>query len=147
MYESNDPAASEPTLPGLCDLCGVETSPTSQAFSLVGDSSCIHPYDPDQDGERLLAACGSDHLGQLQQRYWERPFVKEELWAGKIARALRMQPDLGAEELTEAAGLSLIQIEHTLAWESERFLREQAPRGESEGPEGEEGAHSPHEPG
>ncbi|MEW2437308.1 hypothetical protein AB0952_24660 [Streptomyces caniferus] len=108
---------------------------TAQVLSLVRDSSCIHPYDPDQDGERRLTACGTEHLGELQERYRARPFVKEEVWAGKIARARHTQPDLDEEELVDMTGLNFIQIEHALAWESKCFLREQDYRHGHAGPE------------
>ncbi|MET7802498.1 hypothetical protein [Streptomyces decoyicus] len=95
----------------------------TQLSSLVPDSSFLHPYDLDFDGLRRLAACGPEHLRELEQQYHERPFVKEELWAGKVARALRNQPDLDEEELADVTGLNFIQIERSLTWESECFFR------------------------
>ncbi|KOG41258.1 hypothetical protein [Streptomyces decoyicus] len=111
MNDDDRPATT--SIPGSCDLCGAAVPPAAQLFSLVRDSSSIHPYDPDQDGGRLLAACSPGHLGELQQHYRRRPFVNEERWAGKIARALRTQPDLDEEELAQVTGLNFIQIEHT----------------------------------
>ncbi|MGX1759798.1 hypothetical protein ACWIG5_23310 [Streptomyces lydicus] len=131
--------SGEPTAtphPRVCELCGTAIHRTSQVSGRVRDSSWIHPYDSEQDGERLLAACSPGHLDQLRQRYRRRPFVKEELWAGKIDRALRAQPDLDEEELADVTGLNFIQIEHALTWESERFLEERAARGGHEGPDG-----------
>ncbi|MEW1753110.1 hypothetical protein [Streptomyces angustmyceticus] len=130
-----DDASEPPTppQPGLCDLCGLPL-PTTQVSALVRDSSAVHPYNPDHDGMRRLTACGPGHLDELRQRYQERRYTKEELWAGKIARALRLQPDLDEEELAEVTGLNFLQIERTLTWESERFLRQQAPE-DREGPE------------
>ncbi|BDH12212.1 hypothetical protein [Streptomyces hygroscopicus] len=133
MHDSVQSAAAGPD-PVLCDLCGAAAPPASQLFSLVPDSSVIHPYDPEQDGLRRLVACGPDHLGELRQQYRQRPYVKEELWAGKIARALGSQPDLDEEELAEVTGLNFLQIERTLTWESERFLSDQTPPGEHERP-------------
>ncbi|UQA96296.1 hypothetical protein [Streptomyces halobius] len=154
MYDSDESGAAEFDS-GFCDLCGAPLSPTSQMFSLVPDSSVIHPDDPDQDGQRLLAACTPEHLGELRERHRQRPYVKEELWAGKIDRALRAHPEgLDEEQLAEATGLNFIQIEHTLSWESERFLRRQAslgdvdtPLGDLEGPEGDAGADGDDSPG
>ncbi|MCX5446433.1 hypothetical protein [Streptomyces nigrescens] len=117
-----------------------------QVSSLVRDSSFLHPYDPDLDGLRRLGACGPAHLRELQQLYRQRPFVKEELWAGKIARALRTQPDLNEGELADVTGLNYIQIERSLTWESERFLREQTSPNEYEGPAGAAGTQNTEEP-
>lgn len=125
MYDSDEWADTGPS-PDRCDLCGMALPAESQVFSLVPDSSALHPYDPEQDGERVLAACSSEHLGELQQQYRQRPYAKEELWTGKIARALRIEPDLNEEELAEVTGLNFIQIERALAWESERLLEELA---------------------
>lgn len=133
--------------PGACDLCRVAIPSAARLFSLVRDSSSIHPYDPDQDGGRLLTACNPDHLGELQQHYRLRPFVNEELRAGKITRALRTQPGLDEEELAQVTGLNFLQIEHTLTWESERFLEEQAPRVGREEPEGGPDTRDAPEPG
>jgi hypothetical protein len=130
-----EPESTEPD-PTLCDLCGEHLTPATQVFSLVPDSSTIHPYNADLDGMRRLAACSPAHLGELQQHYRQRPYIKEELWAGKIARALRLQPDLDEEELAEVTDLNFLQIERSLTWESERFLREAMPEGGGEGPEG-----------
>ncbi|MGW2919319.1 hypothetical protein ACWDBF_15840 [Streptomyces angustmyceticus] len=145
MCEGDRSAATGPDA-GMCDLCGALTSPASQVFTLVPDSSAIHPYDPQQDGLRRLAACGPDHLGELQRQYRQRPYVREELWAGKVARALRSQPELDEDELAEVTGLNFIQIERTLTWESERFLNDQAspedrePPGDSPGTNNAEGS-------
>ncbi|WP_326615785.1 hypothetical protein OG863_00920 [Streptomyces decoyicus] len=118
----------------------------TQTYSLVPDSSFLHPYDPDHDGLRRLAACGPEHLSELQQQYRTRPFVKEELWAGKVARALRTQPNLDEDELADVTGLNYIQIERSLTWESERFLREQTPPNDHEGPAGAAGTQNTEEP-
>ncbi|MFB6437084.1 hypothetical protein ACFCVY_09905 [Streptomyces sp. NPDC056411] len=133
MHDSDETAVPESD-PGLCDLCGGFIPSDLQIFSLVPDSSVIHPDDPGQDGQRLLAACSPEHLAELQQQYRQRPYVNEELWSGKIARALRAHPEgLDEEQLVHATGLNFIQIEHTLSWESERFLCHQIGEGEDEG--------------
>ena len=127
-------------------LCGRPVPAGTQTYSLVPDSSFLHPYDPDHDGLRRLAACGPAHLSELQQQYRTRPFVKEELWAGKAARALRTQPNLDEDELADVTGLNYIQIERSLTWESERFLREQTPPNDHEGPAGAAGTQNTEEP-
>ncbi|QZY20036.1 hypothetical protein [Streptomyces decoyicus] len=142
MDDSEEP----PVAPGVCDLCGMPLPPTTQIYSLVPDSSFIHPNDPDHDGLRRLAACGPDHLSELQQQYRTRPFVKEELWAGKVARALRTQPDLDEEELADMTGLNYLQIERSLTWESECFLRDRSFPNDHDGPTGEAGTQNTEEP-
>ncbi|MFE1775417.1 hypothetical protein [Streptomyces sp. NPDC059008] len=134
-HDMAEPEATEPD-PTLCGLCGVQLTPATEVFTLVPDSSAVHPYNADLDGMRRLGACSPDHLGELQQHYRQRPYIKEELWAGKIARALRLQPDLDKEELSEVTDLNFLQIERSLTWESERFLRDTAPGGEGTRPEG-----------
>ncbi|WP_411130355.1 hypothetical protein [Streptomyces sp. x-19] len=136
MHE-NDESISPELDSGLCDLCGRTIPPSMRIFSLAPDSSVIHPDDPHQDGQRLLVACSAEHLGELQQQYRQRPYLKEELWAGKITRALRAHPE-GLDEagLVQATGLNIIQIEHTLSWESERFLLQQTHPVDPDRPEG-----------
>jgi hypothetical protein len=51
MHEGEPSAAPNS---GTCDLCGAAVPRRSQVFSLVRDYFSIHPYDPDEDGERLL---------------------------------------------------------------------------------------------
>ena len=137
MCDSDGPAADVPH-PAVCDLCRTPLGSASEIFSVVPDSSFLHPCDPDRDGLRRVAACSPEHLGEIQQHYRRRPFVKQELWAGKIARALTSQPDLDEQALVEATGLNLIQIQNSLVWESERSLQEASGEGD-EDPDG--GAH------
>ncbi|WP_147264775.1 hypothetical protein [Streptomyces sp. NBRC 110611] len=128
MYESDDMNVPAPGLQP-CGLCGKLLSSSPQYFCLVSDSSAIHPHDPGQDGQRLVAACCAGHLSELQERYRRRPFTREELWAGKIARALRAQPRLDEELLVTATGLNFIQVASSLSWEVEHFLRRGASPG------------------
>ncbi|WP_328419165.1 hypothetical protein [Streptomyces sp. NBC_00443] len=75
---------------------------------------------------RQLIACCEEHLDLVRCAFTSR-FVKEELWAAKIARVLRAHPaGVSEEQLTEESGLSIIQIEHTLAWQTTHLLRDQA---------------------
>ena len=120
MDQGDEPSEEEP-VPELCDLCGVAISNGAAAYSLVPDSSVLHARDPNLDGQRVLVACSPDHLGELQERYRQRPFVNEELWAGKIGRATQDHPfGISEKELVEATGLNLLQIERAVAWQRER---------------------------
>lgn len=111
----------------LCAHCGLPVTAGQQVFGLVPDTSVLHPTEPDLDGVRQLIACCKEHLNLVRCVYMSRPFVKEELWAAKIARVLRAHPaGVSEEQLTEESGLSIIQIEHTLAWQTTQFLRDQA---------------------
>ncbi|MFD0258940.1 hypothetical protein ACFVH7_11795 [Kitasatospora indigofera] len=64
------------------------------------DSSAV-AEDARLDGERLLRACGEQHLARLAVDYRLRPFVPEELWAGQITRAVRLLGPLDEEEMYE----------------------------------------------
>lgn len=104
-------------LPELCDWCGAIVTDGTETYGMVPDSSVVHVSNPMCDGQRLLTACGREHLVALQEQYRRRPFVEEELWAGKIYRAVEHDPEgLSAESLTDATGLSLEQIERCMAW-------------------------------
>ncbi|MFE2914823.1 hypothetical protein [Kitasatospora indigofera] len=72
------------------------------------------------DGERLLRACGEQHLARLAVQYRRRPFVPEELWAGQITRAVRLLGPLDEEEMfervVEMTGLDEEQLMRAVAW-------------------------------
>jgi hypothetical protein len=133
--DGDEPNAEE--LPELCDLCGVTIANGSEVYDLVPDSSVIHAQDPTLDGKRFLTACSPDHLEELREQYRRRPFVNEELWAGKILRALEQHPEgLDQDRLLEATGLNPLQIERAVAWQNERYRRWREDYGEypGEGP-------------
>lgn len=107
----------------LCDVCGTVITDESELYALVPDSSFIHAANPTMDGQRLIVACSQRHLDQLTRQYTARPFVDEELWIGKILRALdesrtgRLQP----EQLTAATRLTIEQIERAAVWHNARL--------------------------
>lgn len=116
MGEAIEPEEAEP-LPGMCGLCGASVVDGTGVHAIVPDSSAIHVHDPALDGNRSLTACSTAHLGELQQHYHARPFVNAELWAGKIARALRRHPEgLSRERLVAETGLNLLQIDAAAKW-------------------------------
>ncbi len=113
-------------------ICG------SEAFcAVVRDSSAIHIDTPAFDGRRFVTACSSGHLLELQEQYRQRPFVDEELWVGKLARAMDGCPDgLNPRTLAEATGLTAQQVEAAITWQNERFRcwraeREHGPSGQA----------------
>ncbi|MER7960275.1 hypothetical protein [Streptomyces sp. NPDC096030] len=104
-------------LTGVCDLCRTNIAADQAVYGQVRDSSFAHPTDPQKDGMRRVTACSVDHLADLQQLYRERPFVKEELWEAKIDRAMQQHHfRLSNEQLVEATGLNLLQIEAAARW-------------------------------
>lgn len=94
----------------LCGWCGVAIA---DGPVLTLEPATIHLGGP----AAALTACTDDHLAALRDHYRRRPFVHEELWAGKIARAeANADGVLTSEDLTEATGLDPEQIERCRAW-------------------------------
>jgi hypothetical protein len=103
----------EPDEPQLCDWCGsVISDATEQLYNLVPDSSFVHVSDPRFDGQRLLTACGDEHMRLLVEEYRQRPFIEAEQWACKIHRAVESNPGcrIDDENLVELTGLTVEQI-------------------------------------
>ncbi|MGW5903857.1 hypothetical protein ACWFQ6_19155 [Streptomyces althioticus] len=115
---------SAPAAPELCDLCG-RTFPADEAVcGHVADSSAVLPDDPLHDGLRRVTACCETHLETVRAAYRERPFVQEELWAGKIGRVLASgRPVLTMTELACRTGLDEPDIRRAIAWHNERRRR------------------------
>ncbi|MCQ4079726.1 hypothetical protein NGB36_03730 [Streptomyces sp. RB6PN25] len=121
MSSTEEPEGEEQR-PELCDLCGAVICNDAQVYALVPDSSAIHSVDARLDGVRMVTACSPDHLAELQENYRLRPFVDEELWVGKIARALNEHAaGLTLERLAEMTRLSLVQIDRAVVWQNQRF--------------------------
>ena len=123
----------------LCDLCGVVVSDGTEVYALVWDSSAIHAVDPDLDGRRMIIACCDDHLTELIGQYKRRPFLRPELWAGQIARAMERHPEgLGDDDLIAETGLDPGQIEVGVMWHNLEFIRWHRRFGEGDGPQTDE---------
>ncbi|MER5438170.1 hypothetical protein [Streptomyces sp. NPDC002790] len=105
-------------LPDLCDLCGVVIADGGEVYGLVPDSSAVHAGRRGQDGLRLVCACSPGHLELLDEQYRQRPFVGEELWAGRIVRVMDGHPggELSRGQLAYPAGLLPGQIAMAVAW-------------------------------
>ncbi|GAA2355087.1 hypothetical protein [Nonomuraea africana] len=108
--------SEKPDVPQLCGWCGMAIQDGTEVHGVVPDSSVTHASDPACDGQRFLTTCSREHLAALQEHYRRRPFIEEELWAGKIARALDRSEALTAEQLEEVTGLRREQIERCVAW-------------------------------
>ncbi|MGV9846600.1 hypothetical protein ACWDUB_31520 [Streptomyces fungicidicus] len=108
----------------LCDLCA-RTFPADEAVTgHVADSSSVHPTRDRYDGLRRVTACCEAHLGVIREAYGRRPFVQEELWAGKIARVMASGPPVvGMERLARRTGLHEADIRRAIAWHNERRRR------------------------
>ena len=112
----------------LCDLCAA-VFPASEAVSgYVPDSSSTHPTDDWFDGLRRVTACSDAHLDTVMETYRRRPFVKEELWAAKITRALTSGPPvLTMDQLACRTGLHEPDIQRAIAWHNEHRTRRAEP--------------------
>lgn len=65
-----------------CGWCGVPRS------DLTPGTTMIHADDAGIAGHRVLTACNDQHLTALRDHYRRRPFVHEELWMGRLTRAM-----------------------------------------------------------
>ena len=105
--------------PELCDLCGAVIRDGSELYATVADSSAVDPYRPALDGQRRLVACGPGHLKQLVDRYRDRPFDDEELWAYILMRAQRCSgPDTDLDDLADITGLTIEQLMRADRWQA-----------------------------
>jgi hypothetical protein len=105
-------------------VCGALVLDSSQWYALVRDSSAVHAVDPTCDGQRKVIGCSHEHLAELIDRYTRRRFVDAELWAGKVARALRQHPKgISEEELVRETGLTADQIQRAVMWQNAEAQR------------------------
>jgi hypothetical protein len=104
-----------------CGVCGRSVS-ADGIREVVPDSSYLHPSDAAQDGQRPLVACDKDHFDEIAASYRERLYVDEELWAGKVSRAVQQAWPGGVwgEELERATGLTGQQIVSAAEWNKAR---------------------------
>ncbi|TWD25323.1 hypothetical protein FB570_103107 [Streptomyces sp. T12] len=111
---------SDAPAPELCDLCARTFPPGEAVRGYVADSSAVHPADPLHDGLRRVTACCEAHLEEVRAVYRRRPFVQEELWAGKIGRVLGSGPPVATTDLACRTGLDEPDIRRAIAWHNER---------------------------
>lgn len=117
----------------ICDHCGAVVDDETALYSLAPDSSKVHPTNPRLDGKRLVVACSAEHLAKLHAEYDVRPWIDEELWAGKIHRALEAAGgELKPDRLSAATGLTAEQLQRAVAWHNEQIAKRST--GRPEGP-------------
>ncbi|MCW5252631.1 MULTISPECIES: hypothetical protein [unclassified Streptomyces] len=116
---------AQPVRMELCDLCA-DIFPESEAVrGYVPDSSAAHATNDWYDGLRLITACCDEHFDVVKDDYRHRPFVEEELWAAKVARALTTgPPELSMDQLAGRTGLHEPQIRRAIAWHNERMRQQ-----------------------
>lgn len=139
--QRDDPLRDDPDPSELCDACGtVITDETDGIFALVPDSSALHAIDPGLDGRRVLIACSLDHLAELVDEYRHRPYAVDELWAGKVCRALEENGgSLSLPAIAAASRLSEAQVERGVDWHNARARDWQRHFGDPPGTEPREG--------
>jgi hypothetical protein len=110
------PGAESPTTDHTtCGWCRRRIARHQEQFAVLWDSSAIHPTEAGMDGRRLVAACGAEHVAML--RAAARPWIEEELWAGRLARAERGHGRPEPEHaLAHRAGITIEQMQRALAW-------------------------------
>ncbi len=113
---------SAPTV--VCDECGAAMDAGPQVVAVTPDSSAVDPSHPERDGWRLLVACSEPCLQAREAESLRRPFVPEELWAGKLQRVMQTHPH-GAlpAQLLQESGLTPVQMRAGCAWLDEQQRR------------------------
>jgi hypothetical protein len=100
----------------VCGWCGRRVTRHEEQYAVLWDSSAIHPSEAGMDGRRLVAACGAEHVAAV--RAAARPWVDEEFWAGRLARAECGRPGRpeSRDVLAHRAGITVEQMQRALAW-------------------------------
>ncbi|WP_460066649.1 hypothetical protein [Streptomyces sp. YKOK-I1] len=112
--------------PARCDECGamlcVEPRHGAYPYPVVlPDSSAVDPFHPEEDGQRVGMTCSQECRRALVKRFIQRPFIREELWAGKLERALSAHPGgMKPPELLAETGLTEAQMSSGFQWLAER---------------------------
>ncbi|MFJ8113938.1 hypothetical protein [Streptomyces sp. NPDC096132] len=113
-------------LPARCDECGAMlcVEPRRDAYPypvVLSDSSAVDLFHPEEDGQRVGMACSQECRRALAKKFMQRPFDCEELWAGKLKRALSAHPGgMKPPELLEETGLTEAQMSAGFQWLAER---------------------------
>ncbi|WP_051830886.1 hypothetical protein [Streptomyces violens] len=121
-----------------CDACGRALELTGDGdgalLAVVADSSANHVSEPQRDGQRMVLACSRECMGTICEKLRRRPFISDEMWAGKIVRAVREHHSEGRSlrELEAVTGLEAWQAEAGMRW----IKRGWGPFGPADGPGG-----------
>jgi hypothetical protein len=122
--EEREPEVSTVDARATCGWCGRRITRHAEQYAVLWDSSAIHPTEAGMDGRRLVAACGAEHVATL--RATARPWVDEELWAGRLARAERGRhgrPE-STHVLARRAGITIEQMQRAQAWRRGHSVRD-----------------------
>ncbi|GAA1024630.1 MULTISPECIES: hypothetical protein [Amycolatopsis] len=98
-----------------CERCGEQIPPGKLQTALVPDSSRVDPADFAGHGQRLVYACGDEHMDQLVEKA-RRDWVDEQWWFGLLCQASRSARQASLPELARQARLSDRQLNAALQW-------------------------------
>ncbi|MFF9058901.1 hypothetical protein ACF09K_09395 [Streptomyces sp. NPDC014882] len=122
MHPEMRDESDEKNFPVKCDECGTTLCVEPQRGSyphpvILPDSSAVGAHPSDMDGQRMATACSEACRRAIEERFLRRPFVPEELWAGKLKRALAASPEgMKPPELLERSGLTEAQMGAGFRW-------------------------------
>lgn len=102
-----------------CDRCGEQIPPGKLQTALVPDSSRVDPADSAGHGQRLVYACGDEHMALLVEKA-RRDWVDEQWWFGLLCQASRAARRASLPELARHARLSGRQLDAALKWNRDR---------------------------
>jgi hypothetical protein len=107
----------------VCGHCGLPVATGNEQTALVPDSSAMFPQDAVLDGQRMVTACGPEHVSVLVGQA-RRMWVDEQWWFGRLCRASVQPGMVGATvpRVAESARLSPQQLRAALAWNAERNI-------------------------
>lgn len=103
----------------LCDRCGEQVPPGKLQTALVPDSSRVDPADFASHGQRLVYACGDEHMTELVEKA-RRDWVDEQWWFGLLCQASRAARQASLAELARQVQLSDRQLDAALEWNRDR---------------------------
>ncbi|MFB9924579.1 hypothetical protein ACFORO_40645 [Amycolatopsis halotolerans] len=98
-----------------CDRCGEQIPPGKLQTALVPDSSRVDPADFAGHGQRLVYACGDEHMARLVEKA-RRDWVDEQWWFGLLCQASRSAGQASLPDLARHARLSDGQLNAALQW-------------------------------
>ncbi|WP_409181001.1 hypothetical protein F9C11_31570 [Amycolatopsis sp. VS8301801F10] len=102
-----------------CELCGEQIPPGKLQTALVPDSSRADPADFAGHGQRLVYACGDEHMAQLVEKA-RRDWIDAQWWFGLLCQASRTARQASLPELARQARLSDRQLAAALEWNASR---------------------------
>lgn len=102
-----------------CGHCGEQIPPGKLQTGLVSDSSRVDPADFAGHGQRLVYACGDEHMAQLAEKA-RRDWVDEQWWFGLLCQASQISRQASLPELARQARLSEGQLDAALEWNNDR---------------------------